>query len=275
VTLIREQTDRPFGLNLLLAFADDAEIRAAVDARPAVLSTAWPREDQDLAAIFRSAHDQGVKVVHMVPAAIDPVKASDSGSDVIVAQGTDGGGHIGLIGTVALVPQVVRAVASIPVLAAGGISDGRGLAAMLALGAEGVLMGTRFLATGEAPIHEAVKKAILDSDGTDTIVTDLGDILMGGDWPGAYARVARNRLIERWLGRRHEVRRHREELRADMVEARKKGEVEEVLLYWGHCAGLIDEILPAARVIADIVDEATTILTERLPGLVVREAPIR
>src|SRR5439155_937373 len=179
VDAVRRLTKGPFGLNQLLAFAEDDEIRAVLDAQPAVYSTAWPRDNQDLKAIFEMAHDRGLKVMHMVPTVADAVQAAAAGADVIVAQGTDGGGHIGLIGTVAIVPQVVKAVSPIPVLAAGGISDGRGLAAMLALGADGVLLGTRFLATPEAALADPFKKAILDSDGTDTIVTDVSDILMG------------------------------------------------------------------------------------------------
>ncbi len=275
VATVRRLTKGPFGLNQLLAFAEDDEIRAALDAQPAVYSTAWPRDNQDLKAIFDSAHGLGVKVMHMVPTAADAVKAAAAGADVIVAQGTDGGGHIGLIGTVAIVPQVVKAVSPGPVLAAGGISDGRGLAAMLALGADGVLLGTRFLATPEAGLADPFKKAILDSDGTDTVVTDVGDILMGGDWPGAYARVARNRIIERWLGRPGDVRQHREQLLEKMFEARKRGDVQESILYWGQGAGLIDEITPAAKVVTDIVEEAETILTERLPALVARKAATR
>src|SRR5438132_1069668 len=129
--------------------------------------------------------------------------------DVSIAQGTDGGGHIGLLGTTVIVPMVAREVAPTPVLAAGGIADGRGLAAMLALGAAGVLVGTRFLATPESPLHAAFKKLIIDSDGSDTIVTDLADIMLGTDWPGAVGRIARNRVVERWLGRTNELRRRR------------------------------------------------------------------
>ncbi len=275
VAAIREKTRAPFGLNLLLCFAEDSEIRAALETKPSVLSTSWPRDDQDLKAVFAAAHERGVKVLHMVPAVGDAVRAAEAGADAVIAQGTDGGGHIGLIGTTVIVRQVVRAVSSVPILAAGGICDGSGLAAMLALGADGVLMGTRFLATPEAPAHDAVKKAILNSDGTDTIVTDVGDILMGNEWPGAMARVSRNHLIERWLGRANELRRHREPLREAMFAARKRGELDEALLYWGQGAGLIDEILPAGKVVSDLVTEAETILSARLPGLVAREAPTR
>ena len=105
VAAVREKTERPFGLNVLLAFMDEEEIRAAVDAQPAVLSTAWPRDNQDLAAIFGMAHERGIKVLHMVPTANDAIKAAQAGADVIIAQGTDAGGHIGLIGTVVIVPR--------------------------------------------------------------------------------------------------------------------------------------------------------------------------
>jgi NAD(P)H-dependent flavin oxidoreductase YrpB (nitropropane dioxygenase family) len=269
VAAVRAATEGPFGVNLVVNFMSDEEIDLVLDARPGVFSTAWPGEAQDLKAIFDRAHDRGVKVVHMVPAVADAVKAAEAGADVIVAQGTDGGGHIGLMGTAVIVPAVARAVAPVPVLAAGGIADGRGLAAMLALGAAGVLMGTRFLATTEAPIHAAFKDRITSSDGTDTMVTDVGDIMMGGgDWPGALARVARNRVMERWLGRVNELRRHREEAVASMLEGRKRGDVEEAILYYGQSSALIDEVAPAARVVAEMVSEAETILRQVLPGLV-------
>jgi len=233
-----------------------------------VLSTAWPRDDQDLAEVFDRAHDRGLKVMHMVPTAADASKAAEAGADVIVAQGTDGGGHIGLVGTVVVVPSVVKEVAPLPVLAAGGIADGRGLAAMLALGAAGVLVGTRFLATTESPFHEAFKKLIVESDGTDTIVTDIADILMGAEWPGALERIARNRLVERWLGRTNELRRRREEVLPAMRKARGQGDGDEAILYWGQTAALIDEVVPAGQVIEQMVAEAEAILRERLPSLV-------
>jgi NAD(P)H-dependent flavin oxidoreductase YrpB (nitropropane dioxygenase family) len=267
IAKIRDRTDKPFGVNLLLHGADDDQIRAALDARPAVLSTAWSRDDQDLRAIFGRAHDQGVKVMHMVPTAADAAKAAEAGADVIVAQGTDGGGHIGLVGTAVVVPMVVREVDPVPVLAAGGIADGRGLAAMLAFGAAGVLVGTRFLATTESTLHETFKRAIVESDGSDTIVTDLADIMLGVDWPGAVERVARNRVVERWLGRANELRRRREEVQSRMRDARRSGDFEEAIVYWGQSAGLIKDVVPAAQVVTEMVREAETILRERLPNM--------
>jgi NAD(P)H-dependent flavin oxidoreductase YrpB (nitropropane dioxygenase family) len=267
VAAIRKRTGKPFGLNLLLHGADDGQVQATLTSRPAVLSTAWPREDQDLRGLFEKAHEAGIKVMHMVPTASDAARAAEAGADVIVAQGTDGGGHIGLIGTAVIVPMVVRQVAPVPVLAAGGIADGRGLAAMLAFGAAGVLLGTRFLATSESGFHERYKRAIVQSDATDTIVTDLGDEMLGGDWPGAMARISRNRLVERWLGRVNEMRRRRSEILVKMRAARRAGDLDEAIVYWGQSAGLIRQIEPVAQVVADMVAEAEMTLRERLPAL--------
>ena len=261
----REKARGPFGLNLLLNFMSDEEIDLVLAKRPAVFSTAWPGDGQDLKAIFAKAHDAGAKVLHMVSTVVDALKAAEAGADVIVAQGTDGGGHIGLVGTVVIVPAVANAVAPIPVLAAGGIADGRGLAAMLALGASGVLMGTRFIATTEAPLHDAFKQKIVDSDGTDTIVTDVGDVMLGGDWPGAFARVVRNRVIERWLGRLNELRRRRDEAYRQMVESRHRGDLDEAVIYYGQSAALIGEIVPAGEVVMRVVREAEKVLRESLP----------
>lgn len=265
----REKARGPFGLNLLLNFMSDEEIDLVLAERPAVFSTAWPGDAQDLKAIFARAHDHGTKVMHMVPTVADALKAADAGADVIVAQGTDGGGHIGLVGTAVIVPAVANAVAPIPVLAAGGIADGRGLAAMLALGAAGVLMGTRFLASTEAPYHDAFKQLIIDSDGTDTIVSDVTDVMIGNDWPGALGRTTRNRVIERWLGRPNELRRRREEAYRQMVEARRTGDVDEAAIYYGQSAALIGEVLPAGEVVARVVREAERVLREGLPKLLV------
>ncbi|MDQ6674025.1 MAG: nitronate monooxygenase, partial [Chloroflexota bacterium] len=170
---IRAGTDRPFGLNLLVFLADEAAVDAVLAARPPVVSTAWPQPDQDLARLFSRAHQTGATVMHMVSTVHEARRAVESGADIIVAQGSEGGGHVGLIGTLVLVPQVVRAVAPVPVLAAGGIADGAGLAAAIVLGAEGVLLGTRFLATVESPLPRSYKQAICSSDGHDTLLTEL------------------------------------------------------------------------------------------------------
>ena len=265
VTRAREITSKPIGVNLLLHATED-RLDDVLGALPAVLSTAWPRDDQDLAAIFAKAHERGIRVMHMVPRVEDAVIAAEGGADVIVAQGNEGGGHIGEIGTAVVVRQVVKEVAPIPVLAAGGLVDGAGLAAALALGADGVLLGTRFLATDEAPVEAAYKQAIVASSGDDTIVTTVADTLSGRDWPGAWARVRRTRFIEEWLGREPELRRRRDAVWA-LLEAAEESDPDYGLMWIGQSAGLIDAILPAGEVVRQIVAEAEEILRSRMPAL--------
>src|SRR5687767_2603010 len=175
VKAIRAATDQPFGINHLLFRIDEDAYAATLKARPHLAAFAWARKDQDLRAYFRRAHDAGLKVMHMAGEVHEAVRAAEAGADFIVAQGTEGGGHVGWMAALALVPMVVSAVAPVPVLAAGGIADGRGLAAALALGADGVLLGTRLLATVESPIHPNLKQAIVKSDGHDTVLTEIAD----------------------------------------------------------------------------------------------------
>ena len=263
---IRRITDRPFGLNLLLFASGDDAVDAVLAQRPNVFSTAWPWPEQPLRPLFDRAHDQGCTVMHMVPAVDEAERAAEAGADVIVAQGTEGGGHVGLVATMVLVPMVARAVAPVPVVAAGGIATGAQLAASLMLGAEGVLMGTRFLATDESPWPQSFKQAIVDSDGHDTMLTEIPDIARSSVWPGALDRARRNAFIERWAGREAEVRRRRAEVASDMARARSEGDAANGELNFGQTAGLIDAIEPCAEVVRRVVAEATDILRSRVPA---------
>ena len=264
---IRAATTRPFGLNLLLFMERPGQYDALLAARPKVISTAWAALEQDLGGYVARAHAVGALAMHMISTVAEAKVAARAGVDIIVAQGTEGGGHIGLMGTMPLVPMVVSAVAPIPVLAAGGVADGRGLAAALALGADGVLLGTRFLATDESPIAKGFKQAILDSDGHDTLVTDIPDVASGNTWPGAYVRVRRNRFIEEWMGRDNELRRRRVEVSAQLREAAQAGDPDRGAVMIGQTAGLIDRIEPAADLVRQISRDAEAILRERLPSL--------
>ena len=254
----RELTSKPLGINLLLHAMED-RVDETLALEPEIFSTAWARDDQDLAAIFARAHERGCKVMHMVPVVEDAVRAADAGADVIVAQGNEGGGHIGEIASTVIVRQVVNAVSPLPVLAAGGFVDGAGLAAALALGADGVLLGTRFLATDEAPVEQAYKDAIVASDGTDTVVTTLSDSLSGRDWPGAWARLKRTRFVEQWLGREPELRRRRARLWEE-VAAFQETNADDGLMWIGQSAGLIDSVEPAGDVVRRIVAEAEEVI---------------
>ena len=255
----RELTSKPIGINLLL-FGNEALIEPVLELEPAVFSTAWPRDDQDLAAIFARAHERGTKVLHMVATLRDAIAAAEAGADVIVAQGTEGGGHVGEIATTVLVRQVVKAVAPVPVVAAGGLADGAGLVAALALGADGILMGTRFIATDECAYTAFDKGGVVASDGHDTIVTSVHDTFSGRDWPGAWSRGPRNRFVEEWLGREPELRRRRVEVRERLVAAQESGDRDYWIMWFGQSAGLVETVEPAGDVVREIVAEAETVL---------------
>jgi NAD(P)H-dependent flavin oxidoreductase YrpB (nitropropane dioxygenase family) len=267
IAAIRERTEKPFGINHLLFHTQDEMFRVTLRARPAVVAFAWARPDQDLDNYFKRAHDVGSKVMYMAGEVPLAIKAAEAGADIIVAQGTEAGGHVGWMASMPLVPMIVQAVAPLPVLSAGGIADGRGLAAALALGADGVLLGTRFMATPEAPIHANMKQAIVNSDGHDTVLTEIPDIASERVWPGAMARAQRNKFIERWAGREWALRQCAREAGRAALEARRTGDADNAPLYFGQDAGLIDSIKNAAEIIQNIVTEAEEIIKGRLQNL--------
>ncbi|HYC48604.1 MAG TPA: nitronate monooxygenase [Burkholderiales bacterium] len=268
VRAIREATDKPFGINHLLFRMKEEDFAATLAARPHVISFAWAHRHDDLRTYFKRAHDAGSKVMYMASDVPEAERAVEAGADYMVAQGMEGGGHVGWMATFVIVPMIVSAVAPVPVLAAGGIADGRGLAASLALGADGVLLGTRLLATPEAPIHENFKQAIVKSDGHDTLLTDIPDVASGHVWPGAMVRAQRNAFIARWAGQEWALRQNRTEVAKAVAEARKAGDADNTPLLFGQDAGLIDSIEPAAKVVEKIAADAEAIIRKRMTELV-------
>jgi NAD(P)H-dependent flavin oxidoreductase YrpB (nitropropane dioxygenase family) len=268
IAAIRAATDKPFGVNFLLFRTEEASFNAALEARPPVISFAWARPEQDLRPYFQRVHDAGLLVMHMAGEVSEGVRAAEAGADVLVAQGTEGGGHVGWMASMALVPMVVQAVAPRPVLAAGGIADGRGLAAALSLGAAGVLVGTRFLATDESPLHANLKQAIVRSDGHDTVLTEIPDIAAGQVWPGAMARALRNRFIEQWAGREWALRQQPPSVGAMAITARLSGDVDNASIFIGQDAGMIDAVLPAGEVVQRMVAQAEEIIVGHMRQLV-------
>lgn len=265
---IRKLSGAPFGINSLMFLSDEAGFEAALETKPAVISLSWPRKDQDVSDWIERSHDVGCKVTYMAGDVAEAIRGAEAGADIIVAQGTEGGGHVGWMGTAVLIPLIVDAVAPTPVMAAGGIADGRGFAAALALGAEGILLGTRFLATKECGIDANYKQAILESDGHDTVLTEIPDIAASQVWPGAMSRVKRNRFVERWSGREWLLRQNLSEAAASVRAARKSGDAEEAPLFYGQDAGLIDDLPPAAtlveRLVADVESQITTKLVQMI-----------
>ncbi|MFA5400528.1 MAG: nitronate monooxygenase [Dehalococcoidia bacterium] len=205
------------------------------------------------------AHAVGMKVLAITGNAKNARRMAQSGIDLLVAQGHEGGGHTGRIGTMALLPQAIDAAAPVPVLAAGGIGDGRALAAALAIGCVGVWVGTRFLATTEGGAHPINKKHILDSTDEDTRVSKA--------YTGKTLRASYNRYHDLWDGSGLEPLPFpiqamiSSALLASFVEGQKDDYVGGLA---GQVSGLIKEIKPARQVLEEMVEEAADILTRRL-----------
>jgi len=179
--------------------------------------------------------------------------------DVIIAQGGEAGGYGGPVAALALIPQVVDAVHPVPVVAAGGIADGRGLAAALMLGAMGVNVGTRFVASNEAQISPVWKQMIIDASAEDAVrVEVLNDImpLPGSGGYGTVLRALRTPFIDRWQDRRDEAKREAERLRGEVLPVFTQGRVHGLFPAAGQSAGLVREILPAGEIVRRFVAEA-------------------
>lgn len=191
-------------------------------------------------------------------------QAVAAGADVLVVQGTEGGGHGAARGVISLVPEVIDTVGTaVPVVAAGGIADGRGLAAALMLGAGGVLMGTRFYATIEAAGAEAAKERIRAASGDDTARSIVFDISRRNVWPAPFTgRCLRNAHLERWLGREVELMRHLDDEAAKYVAARSAGNFDVAAVIAGESSGLVRDITSAREVIEHTVREAATLLAQ-------------
>ena len=263
---IRERTDKPFGINFLPFLLREDHFAEGLASKPPVVAFAWPPRDMDLRPLFDRAHEAGAKVMYQAGEVADLVRGAEAGADILVSQGTEAGGHVGWMASFPLIPMAADAVAPKPLVAAGGIADGRGLAAALALGAEGVLLGTRFLATEEAPLHPNFKKAILESDGHDTLLTEIPDIATARVWPGAMARAQRNAFIEKWAGREWALRQHQAAALADVQKARAAGDADNTYLLIGQDAGLIRDIPPAGELVRRIVREAEEVMKKRWIG---------
>ena len=183
-----------------------------------------------------------------------------NGADVLVPQGAEGGGHGISRGTLPLVPAVVDIAGGIPV-AAGGIADGRGLAAALMLGADGVLVGTRFYASQEAAGFTAAKERIVAANGDQTIRSILFDIARGNVWPAPYGgRLLQNDFTERWRGREAELLQHQGAESARYAEARAAGDFDTAGVIAGEAVDLIEDIPPAAVIVERMIKEATALL---------------
>src|SRR5690349_20372327 len=265
IAKIRDGTSRPFAINHVVQALDEDVFRMSLEARPALISMALA----DPGELVKRIHDAGAKAMMQVTTVAQARQAVARSIDIIVAQGSDVGGYIGSIGTMATVPQVLDAVRPLPVVAAGGIADGRGIAAALALGAEGVNVGTRFLASEEAPIGPAWKRGIVGAEAEDAVRVDvLNDIMPnpGRLGYGTVLRSLRSPFIDTWRERREEAAREAQRLLAELVALTRAGRIGEAFPAAGQSAGMIRDIRPAGEIVRRLVEEADKIITSLTPN---------
>ena len=250
LSLVRAETDRPWGVGLITWYATPEVVDLALRYHPAAFLLSFGDVRPYVDAI-KAAGCTLLCQVHEVEAAREAVAA---GADFIVAQGHEAGGHTADRATLPLVPAVVDAVTPVPVLAAGGIADGRGLAAALMLGAQGAMLGTRFAAASEALTHERAKARMVAARAADTGQTRVFDIIRGyGAWPAPYtARAVRNEFFARWHGREGELEVALESEMPPYQHAVAKGAFETAMILAGEAVDLIDAVVPAADLVQRI-----------------------
>lgn len=261
VRQMRELTDSPFAVNYSARGPFDPESFAAtVEAQPAVISFAHG-DPGELAA---RAHEAGVVFVQMVNTVAQARRAAEQGADALIAQGAESAGFGGPIGTLSLVPQIVDAFPDLPVLASGGIADGRGLAAALALGADGVNIGTRFLASTEATVSDDWKRAIVDAESEDAVRAEFAPTLIPKpEWADAYdvvPRVLRTPFVDEWNDRLSDVPGEAEGLRDEVLAAAGEGRLHELLPFTGQTVGLVHDVRPVADILEQLMADAERIL---------------
>jgi enoyl-[acyl-carrier protein] reductase II len=255
VARMRELTEAPFAVNHTVRPLSEEAFALTLELAPRVVSLALG----DPGELVARAHDAGVLFMQQVHSVEQARRVAARGVDVIVAQGSEAGGFGGTVSTMALVPQVVDAVSPTPVVAAGGIADGRGVAAALALGAEGVNIGTRFLAAAETTIPDEWKQAIIAAESQDAVRVEFANDVFPSPGPEGYdtlPRVLRTPFVDEWNGRPEAVRGEAERLRDELVEALREGRAHELVPFTGQTAGMIHEILPVAEILHRLVADA-------------------
>jgi nitronate monooxygenase len=284
IAAAQARTRKPLAANLLVPFLRPGIVETVAECGLAAVTFFWGDPRGYGEAISR-LHETGTKVIWQCGAVEEARWARDAGVDVVMAQGFEAGGHVrGEVTTLALVPEMRDALPEMPLIAAGGIADARGLVAAIALGADGAALGTRFLASVEAAAHPLYKERIVRAHARDTVHTTLFDV----GWPDAPHRVLRTEVVDEWErgGRPAPGKRPGEgaaivsSRRADVVEVPLvnytvmppadflEGEIEKLAFYAGQSCSLVNEILPAGEIVRRIAAEATRLIADRLDRLV-------
>jgi nitronate monooxygenase len=281
----RELTEGPFGVNIIIAEEDEgdrqligSEIAAAAGESVAAVVLFWG----DPAPYVELAHRHGAKVLIQVGSIEEAVAAAEAGVDAVIAQGIEAGGHVrGTTSIWELVPATVRAIDPVQVLASGGIGDGAGLARALTLGAQGVSLGTRFVASDEAWLHPAYKQRVVEATAEDTVLNELYDV----GWPDAPHRTLRNKTLGEWEAARRPSPGERPGEGTSIGKKSKPtgeviewpryavgtappdfdGDIEYAPLWAGESCSVVNDIKPAAQIVRDLVRDAKAALAAAPP----------
>jgi nitronate monooxygenase len=269
---IRSVTDGPFAVGFINDFIPvfPKFFDATLEAKPPAIALSFGSPEPWLSRAKRT----GAKVMCQVQTMTHAQEAVSAGADILVAQGNEAGGHTGSMNLLPFLARVVDRFPEVPVLAAGGVANGRTLAATLAAGAEGAWVGTALLATPEAvEVSDDHKQRIVRSDGEDTVYTEVFDIVeqkvFGIKWPdGIASRVYRNRFVAQWHGREKDLRNQLDEIVPAYTQALERRDPEITAILMGQSAALVGSIRPAADVVRSICEDAEHILRDRLSTLV-------
>ena len=280
IARVRELTDRPFGVNFIIVGEDDEDraftlklVDAAVSERVAAVVLFWG----DPTPFVKPAHDNGVKVLIQVGSVEEAEAAAASGVDAVIVQGIEAAGHVrGTSSIWDLLPATVAAIKPVPVLASGGIGDGAGVARALLLGAQGVSLGTRFVASDEAYFHPTYKQRVVASTAGDTVYNELYDAW----WPGAPHRTLRNKTVDEWeaAGRPESGKRPGENTligkrtrfsgrvqdwpryAVGSIPPSFEGDLDRVPMFAGESCTVVNDIKPAGEIVRDLVRDAAAAL---------------
>ena len=267
INTVRERTGKPFGVGFISSAPHlDELFQVTIEERVPAISHSFA----DPTPYVSTAHDAGVKVLAQIQTVAQAKRASQAGVDIIAAQGNSAGGHTGYSATVSLVPSVIDVVEDIPVVASGGLADGRGLAAMLMLGAEGVWLGTRFVLSHESIIPDWKKKSMLQAGTDDTSFTRTQDLINDAPFPAYIGnRVLKNNLTAQWHGKDEKIVAHRKELMEQLELANQNEDPSVATIHAGNAVGLLSSLEPAASIVHSIMEEAELILRNRPQGVLV------
>ena len=249
---VKETTDKNYGVNIMLMHPEvDTIFEIILRHKVPVVTTGAGNPGK----YINPLKENGTKVIPVVPTVALGKRMEKIGADAIIVEGTEAGGHIGELTTMVLVPQVADVV-TIPVIAAGGIADGRGMAAAFALGAKGIQMGTRFMASEECSINNAVKQKLINSKDRDTMVT--------GRSTGHPCRVLKNKLSKELdiLDREGKLEEFEEQGAGTLRRAMVEGDIETGSLMAGQISGLISEIQPVKKIIEDTIEQCASVLSK-------------